>query len=88
MGEGDRVRKRYERGREIDDTWDDLDPSFFLASQEKERALVRWINGCGVLPLSDKRLLDIGCAMGGDLLALVTGAEHGAAAAHASAVLD
>lgn len=71
MSEVDRVRERYDRRREIDDAWDDLDPSFFLASQEKERALVRWINGCGILPLSDKRLLDVGCGTAGDLLALV-----------------
>src|SRR5205085_11827131 len=39
--------------------------------QEKERKLIRLLVSCGLTPLRDKRVLDVGCGSGEDLLQLV-----------------
>lgn len=71
MSEIDRIRERYARRREREATWDNLAPDTYLPMQEKERALIRWLGSCGIAPLSERRLLDIGCGNGGDLLGLI-----------------
>lgn len=43
------------------------DPAVFLSVQDKERAIFRWIRSCGIEPLGNKSILDIGCGIGGDL---------------------
>lgn len=45
-----------------------LDSAVLMARQEKERALVRWIRTCGIDPVDQKRVLEIGCGGGGNLL--------------------
>ena len=71
MSEIERVRERYARRRHSEATWDTLAPHNYLPMQEKERALIRWLGSCGIAPLAQRRLLDIGCGSGGDLLALI-----------------
>lgn len=71
MSEVDLVKERYARRRERDSTWDNLAPHHYLAMQEKQRALIRWMSSCGIPPLAERRLLDIGCGTGGDLLSLI-----------------
>jgi SAM-dependent methyltransferase len=41
-----------------------LEPSVYMAVQELERALIRWIQSCGIAPLEDKRVLEVGCGSG------------------------
>jgi SAM-dependent methyltransferase len=71
MSEIDRIRERYARRRGREATWDNLAPDTYLPMQEKERALIRWLGSCGIVPLTQRRLLDIGCGNGGDLLGLI-----------------
>jgi len=44
------------------------EPSVYMALQEKERAMLHWIRSCGICPVENKRLLEIGCGTGSDLL--------------------
>jgi ubiquinone/menaquinone biosynthesis C-methylase UbiE len=39
-----------------------------MTVQEKERVMVRWIRSCGIRPVEDKTLLEIGCGSGTNLL--------------------
>jgi SAM-dependent methyltransferase len=39
--------------------------------QEKERAIIRWIHSCRIAPVENKRVLEIGCGSGGNLLDLL-----------------
>lgn len=71
MTEIDRVRERYERRREVDETYDNLAPDHYLAGQAKDRALLHWMRTCHIAPLRERRLLDIGCGSGGDLLGFI-----------------
>jgi SAM-dependent methyltransferase len=48
-------------------TW----PAVYMASQERERLLLKWIRFSGIAPASDKRLLEIGCGGGANLLWLL-----------------
>jgi SAM-dependent methyltransferase len=70
-GEIDRVRESYARRRASESEWNALDPAVHLPVQEKERAMVRVLAGQRLAPLSDKRVLEIGCGTGDDLLSLI-----------------
>jgi SAM-dependent methyltransferase len=72
--EADRVRERYAARsdrEEISALYDPLLPSVYLAVQEKERALVRWIKLAGIAPVHERRVLEVGCGGGGNLLQLI-----------------
>ena len=72
-GEPERVRLRYER-RKADinaSIYSPLDPSVYMGQQEKERALIRWIQQADLAPVHDRRVLEIGCGSGGNLLQLM-----------------
>lgn len=71
MSEADRVRERYARRAAKDAAWDDFRPDIFQATQEKERAIVRWITTCAIRPVAERRVLDVGCGPGGDLIGLL-----------------
>jgi SAM-dependent methyltransferase len=42
-----------------------------MSVQEQERALIHWIRACGIAPVAEKRLLEIGCGAGSNLLHLL-----------------
>ena len=69
--EPESVKQRYARRRGRHTEWNSLDPAVYLAVQEKERALLRLFSRCGIGPLAEKRLLEIGCGSGDDLLNLI-----------------
>lgn len=46
-------------------------PHVLMGVQEKERRLVRMFNKNGLLPLGDKKILEIGCGTGSNILDLV-----------------
>src|SRR5262245_18996730 len=73
LGEIERVRQRYERRRKLPEAalYSPLLPSAYMARQEKERALIRWIGTCGTTPVHQKRLLEIGCGNGSSLLQFI-----------------
>jgi SAM-dependent methyltransferase len=72
MDEPELVRKRYERrlGR-AERMWSGFAPAVYMPVQEKERAIIRWIGACGIEPLESRRLLEVGCGTGDDLLLLI-----------------
>ncbi len=71
--EVDAIRDRYARRKALPEKkfYDMLNPSVYMSQQEKERALIRWITSCGLYPLENKRLLEIGCGFGTNLLLLI-----------------
>jgi SAM-dependent methyltransferase len=38
--------------------------AIYMTVQEKERALIHWIRSCGILPVVDKKVLEVGCGSG------------------------
>lgn len=71
--ETDMVRHRYARRKNaaISSLYDPLNPAVYMAQQEKLRALICWIKYAGLAPLKDKKLLEIGCGTGDNLLDLM-----------------
>jgi SAM-dependent methyltransferase len=67
------IRQRYARRKQTADPWryDISNPSVYMTLQERERALIRWIKRASIAPVSDKRLLEIGCGAGGNLLEFI-----------------
>jgi SAM-dependent methyltransferase len=64
MTEAESVRVRYARRAE------EPDLALPVFREERERALRRWIGGCGLNP-RDARAFEIGCGSGGNLAALI-----------------
>jgi len=68
----DDIKERYNRRKNLPSSmYDPLTPSVYMSRQEKERALIRWIDYAGLTPVSDKRVLEVGCGSGGNLFDLV-----------------
>ena len=67
------MRRRYARRKQIAAPWryNILNPSVYMNLQERERALIRWIKRSSIAPVSDKRLLEIGCGAGDNLLQFI-----------------
>lgn len=72
-GEPGAVIERYTRRRfqVPSGLYDPLNPAVYLAQQERERALIRLIRTAGMSPVADKRVLEIGCGSGSNLLELI-----------------
>ena len=48
--------------------YDLVNPAVYMSVQERERTLLRWIRNCGIAPLASRRLIEIGCGTGHNLL--------------------
>ena len=69
MSELEEIKSRYRRREELPaDRYSILRPEVYLIEQEKERSLIRWINRNNIAPLNNKKLLEIGCGNGGNIL--------------------
>jgi ubiquinone/menaquinone biosynthesis C-methylase UbiE len=67
------IRRRYAQ-RDVQKfylRYSPLQASVYLGIQEKERAIIRCINSFGLAPIEDKRVLEIGCGSGSNLLDLI-----------------
>lgn len=65
----DEIRQRYQRRLSLEgNPYNPLNADVCMGRQEKERALVRWIEKARLAPVSDLRLLEIGCGSGSNLM--------------------
>jgi SAM-dependent methyltransferase len=72
MSELEEIKSRYKRRENLPpDRYSILRPEVYLIEQEKERNLIRWINDHNIAPLSNKKLLEIGCGNGSNLLTFI-----------------
>ncbi len=69
----ERVRERYQRRTNLHeaDLYNRLLPSVYMSQQEKDRALIKLIVKADLLPVDQKRVLEVGCGSGGNLLKLI-----------------
>ncbi|MEN6356355.1 MAG: class I SAM-dependent methyltransferase [Armatimonadota bacterium] len=74
MSEVDRVRERYSRRKQAETSslYIPTRIDVCLSTQEKERAIIRWINNYGIAPVESKRVLEVGCGTGTNLLYLIS----------------
>lgn len=74
MNEAENIRERYLRREELNTChrYNPLRSCNYMSTQEKERAIIRWINSCNIEPVENKRLLEVGCGSGGNLLFLIS----------------
>jgi SAM-dependent methyltransferase len=67
--EVDQIVARYARRAGME--YDPITAAVYMAHQERQRAFLRWIRVCGIAPVKSKRVLEIGCGGGGNLLELL-----------------
>lgn len=74
LNEIDRIRAEYNRraaAHELQDRYSPLNPAVYLTVQERQRAIIRCLNRFLSTPLSQAKVLEIGCGMGGNLRELI-----------------
>jgi len=81
--EVDAVRARYARRAVADRRYHPLEPSVWCARLERERALLQLLAAQGWGDLSQRRVLEVGCGSGGNLLEWL---RMGAAPEHLSGI--
>jgi SAM-dependent methyltransferase len=69
--EADAVRARYARRAPLDWRYHRLNPAALLAAQERERAVARLFVARGWRDLRERRLLEVGCGSGDNLLEML-----------------
>lgn len=63
------IHKRYQRRASLQgNPYDPIKADVCLGRQEKERALIRWLEEARLAPTSELSLLEIGCGSGSNLL--------------------
>ena len=65
------VVERYARRDHNAVRYNPLNPAVYLSTQERERALIRLIHTAALAPLANRRVLEIGCGSGSNLLQLI-----------------
>lgn len=69
MSELEEIKSRYKRRENLPpDRYSILRPDVYLIEQEKERNLIKWINNNNIFPLENRKLLEIGCGNGNNIL--------------------
>lgn len=69
MDELTKIKERYERRKNIPaERYSIFNPATYLIEQEKERALIKLFKENKLLPIEDKKILEIGCGNGLNLL--------------------
>jgi ubiquinone/menaquinone biosynthesis C-methylase UbiE len=68
----EQIQNRYAKRAIISpDRYSMLNPAVYMGQQEKERKLIKWIKWAGMEPVEMKKVLEIGCGSGTNLLKLV-----------------
>lgn len=70
------IKKRYKRREDSGlglgaSRYSPLTPSVYMQDAEKQRKIIECIRSCGISPLKEKRLLEIGCGRGDDALRFI-----------------
>ena len=67
------IEARYDRRGRLPESrlYDPMDPYVCRARQERERTLIRCLRAAGQIPVGDKRVLEVGCGSGSNLLDLI-----------------
>lgn len=69
MDELTQIKERYERRKIIPaERYSVFNPATYLIEQEKERLLIKLFKENNLLPVEDKKILEIGCGTGTNLL--------------------
>jgi SAM-dependent methyltransferase len=72
LSESEEIIRRYERRKTIPgNRYNPLNASTYMSEQEKERVLIKLIKKEDIEPLHNKRLLEVGCGTGINLLQLI-----------------
>lgn len=73
MQEPEEIRVRYAKrtAQKHHDLYSPLLAHVHLGMQEKERSIIQLINAFGLQPVENKRVLEIGCGSGSNLLDLI-----------------
>jgi SAM-dependent methyltransferase len=73
MNESEEIRRRYDRRKSLrlDAHYNPRLPSVYMALHELEWTLIRWMRACKIDPVEEKRVLEIGCGSGGNLLEFI-----------------
>lgn len=66
--ETENVKARYDRRKTLSSTYGLINMNRCMAHSEKLSVLVRWMRYAGLEPLAEKKLLEIGCGSGSNLL--------------------
>jgi SAM-dependent methyltransferase len=67
------IRDRYTRRDRTADSrlYDPLDPYVMMSRRERERTIIKFLHCTGMQPVADRRVLEIGCGTGANLLELI-----------------
>ena len=72
MEETDEIIARYNRRKvKTNSLYDPLLPSTYKSEQEKERAIIKWIKWAGIEPLKEKKILEVGCGTGTNIIQFI-----------------
>jgi len=65
----DNIHSRYTRREKADSgIYDPTSPAVYMSQQELGRKLAWWVDMAGMRPVSERKVLEIGCGTGGNLL--------------------
>jgi ubiquinone/menaquinone biosynthesis C-methylase UbiE len=71
LSEIEDIVRRYKIREQFNYRYSLLKPWIYKGEQEKERTLIKWIKTCSIFPVEEKKLLEIGCGIGGNLLQFI-----------------
>lgn len=72
MDEAEKIKERYERRKSIPQNKYSLsNPDILMRVQEKERKILKLLRNAKLVPLSDKKILEVGCGTGANLLEFI-----------------
>ena len=73
MTETENIKQRYERRKNLnyDTLYNPLYPSAYKAQEEKKQTLIKILKSANLEPLQDKKVLEIGCGNGSNLIELL-----------------
>lgn len=71
LSETKNIYTRYAKRLDKSPLYRFLNPSVYMGMQERERALIRWVKYAALEPLEEKKVLEVGCGSGINLLQLL-----------------